>query len=226
MQINTEIASVVKPDSPGAAITFAMRSKIYNKLASEINLESVGNILDIGVTPDADAAYSNFFECVYPYKDRITALSDQNAEFLEKLFPGLKFVQGDGRKLPFADNTFELVISSAVIEHVGAYENQKKFIEEALRVSSRYVFINTPNRWHIFEFHTYFPFLHWLPKKWHRAILNIFKLHYLAKEENLNLLDKNTLKKICRELGINCNISFVRFIGMPSNLLLFIEKKN
>lgn len=225
MQINTEIASVVTPDSPGAKITFAMRKKIYQKLAETIDLESVKTILDVGVTPDADAAYSNFFECVYPHKERITALSDQDAIGLEKTFPGLKFVQGDGRAMPFPDNSFELVISSAVIEHTGSLENQKRFIAELLRTSSKYVFINTPNRWHIFEFHTYFPFLHWLPKKWHRAILKALNLTYLAKEENLNLLDKKTIKNICRELDIECSISFVNFLGLPSNILVFMEKK-
>lgn len=224
MQVNTQIASVVTPDSPGAKMAFRVRKKIYAKLAENIDLEAMEKILDVGVTADAEAAYSNFFECFYPHKERITALSDQDASALEEIFPGLKFVQGDGCDLPFANNEFDLVFSSAVLEHVGCWERQKKFIAEACRVSKKYVFLTTPNRYHPFEFHTYLPFLHWLPKKWHRAILKILKLDYLSKEENLNLLDKKSLRDICRQLGIEDHrIAHVNFLALPSNLLLIIN---
>ncbi|MBE6367065.1 MAG: methyltransferase domain-containing protein [Lentisphaerae bacterium] len=226
MQVNPEIASVVKPDSFGAKMAFKVRRKIYGKLAENIDLEQLESILDVGVTADSQAAYSNFFECFYPHSDRICALSDQDASALEKLFPGLTFVQGDGCCLPFDDDSFDLVFSSAVIEHVGNYHRQKALIAEALRVSRKYVFITTPNRWHVFEFHTYWPFLHWLPKKLHRMILRCLGLRYLSKEENLNLLSRRTLKRICRELGIKYQIMTVDFLLMPSNLLLLIEKND
>lgn len=223
MQVDKRIASVVKPGSPGAGMAFMVRKNIYRKLAELIKLDSQHRILDVGVTPD-DSAYSNFFEHFYPDSSRITALSDQDASSLEKVFPGLKFVRGDGRDMPFADNEFDLVFSSAVLEHVGSYQQQKSFIAEAVRVSSKYVFLTTPNRWHPLEFHTYLPLLHWLPKKWHRRILKMLKLEYLSKEENLNLLDKCSLQKICRELGVEYRITFVRFLGIRSNLLLLISK--
>ena len=225
MQVDPKIASVVKPGSPGARMAFKVRRKIYNKLAGKIDLDELKNILDVGVTADSAAAYSNFFECFYPHKERICALSDQSAGHLEELFPGLKFVQGDGCRLPFADDSFDLVFSSAVIEHVGSSQRQQEFIAEALRVSRKYVFLTTPNRWHVFEFHTYWPFLHWLPKKLHRFILSKIGLKYLSKEENLNLLDKRSLQKICRTLGADPEIMTVSFLLLPSNLLLFIEKK-
>ena len=224
MQVNTKIASVVTPGSPGAKMAFRIRKKIYSKLAECVELENLEKILDVGVTADAEAAYSNFFECFYPYKDRITALSDQEASGLENIFPGLKFVQGDGCNLPFGDKEFDLVFSSAVLEHVGSLARQKKFIAEAVRCSKKYVFLTTPNRYHLFEFHTYLPLLHWLTKKWLRAILKILGLDYLSKEENLNLLDRRTLHRICNELGIaNYTIQHVNFLGLPSNLLLVIR---
>ncbi|MBE6381308.1 MAG: class I SAM-dependent methyltransferase [Lentisphaerae bacterium] len=224
MQVNPEIASVVKPDSPGAKMAFKVRKKIYRKLAGAIDLEQLEKILDVGVTADSAAAYSNFFECFYPHKDRIWALSDQAAGELENIFPGLTFVQGDGCQLPFEDNSFDLVFSSAVIEHVGSYQRQKAFIAEAFRVSRKFVFLTTPNRWHLFEFHTYLPLLHWLPKRIYRFILSRIGLKYLSKEENLNLLDKRTLKRICRELGVAPKIMTVKFLLMPSNLLVMLRK--
>lgn len=224
MQVDPRIASVVKPGSPGAKMAFKVRKRIYQKLAEFIDLEAAETILDIGVTPDAGAAYSNFFECFYPHSERITALSDQDASALENIFKGLKFVQGDGRNLPFADNSFDLVFSSAVLEHTGSIEQQKKFIAEAARVCRRDLFLTTPNRWHPLEFHTYLPILHWLPKKWHRKFLKMLGMEYLSKEENLNLLDSRTLENICRELDLPCRIAYVRFLGIKSNLLLIISK--
>ena len=56
MQINPEIASVVKPDSPGAKMAFKVRKKIYRKLAGAIDLEQLEKILDVGVTADSAAA--------------------------------------------------------------------------------------------------------------------------------------------------------------------------
>ena len=151
-------------------------------------------------------------------------MSDQAAGELEKIFPGLKFVQGDGCDLPFGDKEFDLVFSSAVLEHVGNYQRQKKFVAEAVRCSRKYVFLTTPNRYHPFEFHTYLPILHWLPRKWHRAILKMIGLDYLSYEENLNLLSYSDLHRICRELGIrDYSIHHVNFLGLPSNLLLVIR---
>lgn len=226
MEVDQQIASVVKPDSIGAVMAYRVRRKIYGKLSEVIDLEALDTILDVGVTADEKAAYSNFFESFYPHKERITALSDQDAVRLEKLFPGLRFVQGDGCALPFGDRQFDLVFSSAVLEHVGSHERQKAFIKEACRVSRKWVFLTTPNRWHIFEFHTYWPFIHWLPKSWHRKLLKWLKMDYLSEESSLNLLGKRDLEHICRDLAVDYKILHVRFLALPSNLLLVIRINN
>lgn len=224
MRVNPSIASVVTPESLAAKTAFAIRCKIYAVLAREIDLAALSSVLDVGVTADGEAAYSNFFECFYPYPERITALSDQEAGNLETLFPGVRFVRGDGCALPFPDASFDLVFSSAVLEHVGSRERQKQFIAEAARVSRKYVFLTTPNRFHPLEFHTKLPFLHWLPRAWHRRILRLLKLDYLSREEHLNLLSRCDLLRMCRELGVKAELRYVRFLGLPSNWLIEIVK--
>lgn len=224
MQVNPSIASVVTPESLAARTAFAVRRKIYAALAREIDLEALESVLDVGATADAEAAYSNFFECSYPHPERITALSDQDAGSLETLFPGVRFVRGDGCRLPFPDASFDLVFSSAVLEHVGHETRQKQFIAEAVRVSRNYVFLTTPNRFHPLEFHTKLPLLHWLPKTWHRRILRRLKLDYLSEEAHLNLLSQKDLRRMCRELGLTAELHQVRFLGLPSNWLLKIVK--
>ena len=48
----------------------------------------------------------------------------------------------DAIKLPFKDNSLEIVHSSAVIEHVGSYENQLAMLKECSRVSKNFLLIN------------------------------------------------------------------------------------
>ncbi|UQZ89006.1 SAM-dependent methyltransferase [Deltaproteobacteria bacterium Smac51] len=198
---------------------------MFKILCEKIAFQPTWNVLDVGVTSDQAQISSNYFEEFYPHKNQITALSNQNAEWLEKKYPGLTFVQGSGVDLPFTDNKFDVVFSSAVIEHVGSYNNQMAFIAQCYRVARRHVFLTTPNRWHPIEFHTVLPFIHWLPKKIHRHILKLFKLDYLATEANLNLLSHKDLIKLCHDIGItNYKIYSVSLLGFPSNLMLHITK--
>ena len=104
----------------------------------------------------------NFFEELYPWPERITALGLQDGAGFRARYPHVAYVQGDALALPFADGEFDVVFSNAVIEHVGGREQQRKLVSEALRVGRR-VFITTPNRRFPLEVHTRLPLVHWLP---------------------------------------------------------------
>ncbi|MEZ5099656.1 MAG: methyltransferase domain-containing protein [Thermoleophilia bacterium] len=65
-------------------------------------------------------------------------------------------------RAPFADGAFDLYVSNAVVEHVGAEAAQRRFVHEAVRVAGS-VFLTTPNRWFPLEVHTRLPLVHWLP---------------------------------------------------------------
>jgi hypothetical protein len=81
---------------------------------------------------------------------------------------GFTFVSGDGCQLPFRDQSFEIVFSNSVIEHVGAPDQQRRFAEEIRRVGKRY-WVQTPNRRFPVEQHLLTPFVHWLPRSMQRA---------------------------------------------------------
>ena len=202
-----------------------VRNKVYEYLKRKIPLDKINTVLDVGVTPEREFSSANFFEQYYPHPERITALSNEDASWMEDEFVGLKFVHGDGCNMPFNDNSFDLVFSSAVIEHVGNGKRQKDFITECLRVSDKYVFFTTPNRWYPIEFHTVLPFLHWLPPKIFRRILKSIKQDFLADENNLNLMSKNDMKLILNDIPhINYEISTIKLLGLPSHLLILICK--
>ena len=132
---------------------------------------------------------------------------------------------GDGRDMSFEDNSFDIVTSSATIEHVGNFKNQIKFIQECLRVSKHKIFITTPNRYYPIELHTKIPLIHFLPKNIHRKILHFLGENFLSLEENLNLLTKNDILKICQILEIKkFKIEEIKLFGFVSNFVIIIEK--
>lgn len=82
---------------------------------------------------------------------------------------GCPFTQGDARKLPFPDGSFDYVFSNAVIEHVGGPDDARRMLSESRRVARKGAFHTTPNRWFPIETHTQLPLLHWLPRRWQHA---------------------------------------------------------
>ncbi|MDR2031632.1 MAG: class I SAM-dependent methyltransferase [Azoarcus sp.] len=160
-------------------------------------------------------------------------MSNQDAGWLAERFRGLSFVQPSALAMPFADNSFDLVFSSALIEHAGNSENQKQLLKECARVARRFVFLTIPNRYHPMKFHTALPLIHVLPKKTNRAILKKLSMDFFAQEENLNLLSKRDMLILARQAWASgafgkvlnsCALYTERFLGIPLNLLLFARK--
>lgn len=69
--------------------------------------------------------------------------------------------------LPFDKETFDVVITNHVIEHVGEYTNQLEHLKEIKRVlkPSGIGYLAVPNRWMLIEPHYKLIFLSWLPKQ-------------------------------------------------------------
>lgn len=71
-------------------------------------------------------------------------------------------VLGDGRALPLRSDAVDLVVSNAVVEHVGDEADQLAYVAEHLRVGRAWV-VTTPNRWFPVESHTSTVLRHWSP---------------------------------------------------------------
>jgi hypothetical protein len=213
------------PGSLPTRIAKRQRRRMFSRFLQSLSPAPDTDILDVGVTDDRLHDHSNYFEAWYPHKSHITACGLEDASFLEDRYPGVRFVQADARKLPFADNSYDFVHSSAVIEHVGSHRNQTTFLGELWRVSRRGIFVTTPNRWFPIEFHTVLPLIHYMPPDTFRAILRRIGRDFFADEANLNLMSRSTLADAAQSAGItNFRIESVMLLGWSSNLLLIASK--
>src|SRR5688572_14626890 len=129
---------------------FAFFLSLLGKLRGHVE------ILDIGGTQE----FWNLMTDGDPGDVRVTLLNIDHQPVSSKKF--LSAV-GDARSMPqFADNSFDVVFSNSVIEHVGSYEDQQRMAREVMRVAKRY-FVQTPNKRFPLEPHFLFPFFQYLP---------------------------------------------------------------
>lgn len=149
-------------------ISLRSRRRKFDLFMETIAPTAETTVLDIGADDFGFGEHTgcstlNFFETMYPWPGRVTALGLNEGERFRESFPLTAYVQGDALALPFEDGAFDVVFSNAVIEHVGGEAEQRRFVGEALRVARR-AFVTTPNRWFPVEVHTRLPLVHWLPE--------------------------------------------------------------
>src|SRR5262245_31291243 len=153
------------------AVSLRSRRRKLRLFLDSMRPSAETTVLDVGVDEvgfgapggEAGCGTHNFFEELYPWPGRITALGLHDGAAFRAAYPHVPYVQGDACALPFADASFDVVFSNAVVEHVGGEDRQREFVREALRVG-RHVFLTTPNRWFPLEVHTRLPLVHWLPE--------------------------------------------------------------
>ncbi len=171
------------------------RKKKFSQFLTLLSPEIQDTIVDVGVNTTEYSATDNYLEKFYPYPEKITAVGMGNLTFFQKRYPHVTALEGDGRALTFSDNTFTIAYSNAVIEHVGNFPQQLRFLSELARVSTR-GFLTTPNRHFPIELHTRLPLLHLLlsKKRFDRFVTWIGKgwaagdYMYLLSEQELRAL--------------------------------------
>ena len=116
-------------------------------------------VLDVGVSKFTAVPNENFFLSRYPHLGQVTGVGLYPIPDAADRFPGMTYVQADGRELPFGDREFDVVHSNAVVEHVGPTDDQRAFVHELCRVG-RAGFVTTPNIWFPVETHSKLPLVH------------------------------------------------------------------
>jgi len=204
------------------------RFEMLNILKKNINDSQINSFLDIGTTEENTLKSSNFFANKFQNIDIKKSISDQNIDSSMFSKTLKKSIASNFQENEIKLFKSDLVISSATIEHVGSFENQQKMIENIIKLSNKYFFITTPNRFFPIDFHTKLPFLHMLPKTIHRKILSFLSLKEYAKEENLNLLDNYSINKLIntqKNKDFEIKIFKIKLFGLTSNLIIFGERK-
>ncbi len=173
-------------------------------------------VLDVGGTP------SNWN--LLAHRPRLTILNEARTAAEQGT---LTWVAGDGCRLPFRDQAFDIVFSNSVIEHVGSPERQHAFAREIARVGRRY-FVETPDPRFPIEPHLLTPFLHWLPRRWRRMAHHVNGWALLTRPSPdrrafyvRHVVDDVALLSLSRlaELFPEPRIESERFLGWPKSLL-------
>jgi len=120
---------------------------------------------------------------------------------------GYTFHLVSGTTLPFSNDSFHVVLSNHVIEHVGEYSHQLGHLRELRRVivPDGIVYLASPNRWMVIEPHYRLPFLSWTPLAWRTPYLRLMKR---GKEYDCNPLSLRQLERMFVEARFAyCNLS-------------------
>lgn len=130
--------------------------------------------------------------------------------------------RGDGRCLPFADNSFDIAYSNSVIEHVGGEQEMQALAAEIIRVAPRY-YVQTPCRWFPVEPHTLIVLLHFLPNGLYRKLAPYLGLHgwLCGRRATERVIDATDLLDLARfrRLFPAARILPERFLGMTKSLI-------
>jgi hypothetical protein len=131
-----------------------------------------------------------------------------------------QMVEADATALPFPDNAFDIAFSNSVIEHLGTWDRQQAFAQEARRVARR-LWIQTPARSFPIEAHLFAPYIQYFPKsirrrlaRWTpRGLLNPEVVDQIVDE--VRLLSHAELKKLFPD----CRILKERFCGLTKSYI-------
>jgi Methyltransferase domain len=141
------------------------------------------------------------------------------------LLSNMHTVLGNGTALTYEDKSFDIVFSNSVIEHLGSFENQKRFAKECMRVG-RGLWIQTPSKSFPIEPHFLSPFIHFLPKGLQRRMLRNFTVWgWLTRPSDTQVEDVLaeirllTLAEL-EQLFPYCEIKKETFLGLTKSFIV------
>ena len=205
-------------------IVLRKRLEISNVINNTINDLQIHDALDIGTTSDDKNASSNIVIKNIKNIDKFKCISDQivNSDFFYKSLN--KSITEEFSENELYEFSSDLVVSNATIEHEGNTLNQKKMLENVIKLTKKIFVLTTPNKFYPIELHTKIPLIHWFPKSIYRKILKFLGLSFYADEKNLNLLSVNELKKMLDNYKIMYEIKFIKLFFFKSNIIIIGKK--
>jgi hypothetical protein len=205
-------------------LTIRSRAAKFELFLRQVGADPAYRVLDVGGGSD-EARGGNYFEQHYPYRERmVTCIYGAGAELeaFRRHHPEIAVVAGDGCHLPFRNDAFDVVVSNAVIEHVGLREQQRAFLAELMRVAPR-VFLATPNLWFPVDTHTLVPLAHYFAPRLRFPIYRWLGRGYWASLAHLNLLSASDLLDLVPP-GVQSKLVRLRLLGITHSLVLILKK--
>lgn len=146
-------------------------------------------LLEIGT---GSGGIAHYFACQSELQCEVTAIDTVDQRLIQE---GYQFVLVGDTHLPFANESFDIVISNHCIEHVGECDAQMNHLHEIKRVLKKegIGYLAVPNRWMLVEPHYQLIFLSWLPKKWRSSYLRYTRKGKIYDCEPLAMSELETL---------------------------------
>ena len=185
------------------------------------NKEAHFSILDIGGTE----GYWNNMDLFSVFPNAQIVLVNLSKETVTH--PNITSQIGNACALTeIADQSFDIVFSNSVIEHLFSFDNQQKMANEVLRIGKNH-FIQTPNYYFPIEPHWMFPFFQFLPTQIKLTLTKNFNLGHYPKaldlekaKQRVNEVRLLTTKEM-RQLFPNSNLYQEYFLGLVKSITLY-----
>ena len=115
---------------------------------------------------------------------------------------GYDFQVLDGARLPFANGSFDVVVSNHVVEHVGDSDAQQRHLDEVARVLAPggVAYVAVPHRWRLVENHYRLPLLSWLPTRLADRYVSVTGR---GNRYDCRLLTRRALLRMLRSAGLS-----------------------
>ena len=196
MRIGERLRSRTRAWAKGSETVRRWREQRYRLFMSLCDVSPDERILDVGAGEGAALERFNKTNAIVAVD-----LRTEGGGYLEA--ENVSVAYADGTQLPFPDDSFPIVFSNSVIEHVPK-ELQGKFADEVRRVGERY-FVQTPNRYFPIEPHYQMPLVQFLPERWLKALNRRFSMGFRQKGSwyETTLLTASDLRRLFPEAEIH-----------------------
>jgi hypothetical protein len=196
------------------------RFELVSKMIAEVMSKSGScRILDVGGSADYWSRYGKKLDW-----SRVSVCS-VNRTVTRTEMAGFQAIRGDARRLDqFANNSFDIVHSNSVIEHVGKWDDMVAMAAEVRRLAPRY-FVQTPYFWFPIEPHARFMFFHWFPESWRYRIIMRRRCGFWQQQPDIgravnqiqsaSMIDKRQMKFLFPD----ADITFEWFMGLPKSMI-------
>jgi ubiquinone/menaquinone biosynthesis C-methylase UbiE len=150
-------------------------------------------------------------------------ISSSEVDIASQASEKISFQLYDGLRLPEADQSFDLVLSNSVLEHI-PHSGRAQIALEMMRVGKR-GFVQTPALEFPIEPHFVLPFIHWLPRAVGRYLVRLSPWALLSRHSakvqdayfaEVSLLSKTYMFRLFPAKTIRAE----RFMGLPKAWLV------